>query len=94
MKQLRELYEYEVLALCRRKLCKGKKRFTLYLSPKTIPPFKPFKVASLEDEVVGVRYFIYSRPNPQDGGWLLSVRVEELETFNPVLKENPFLSSK
>jgi hypothetical protein len=85
MKQLKEVLEYEVVALCRHRLSKGKDRFTLYLPPKCLPPFKVYKETRLVDDVVGVTYVIYTRPSPD--GWLLKVKVRETEPFNPVLKK-------
>jgi hypothetical protein len=94
MEKLKEVFEYEIVALCRHKLARTERRkFTLRLGPRMIPPFIPYREVEILDEVVGVRYIIYTRPNPENGGWLLHVRVKE-ESFNPVLKESPVLSSK
>jgi len=87
MKQLKEVLTYEIVGMCRYKVAKGRKKFTLYLDPKKIPPFNPLKAVEVEDEVAGLVYRIYTRPS-EEGGWLLHVVAKEIP-FNPVLKENP-----
>jgi hypothetical protein len=85
--KLKEIAQGELFALSRRKLARGKTKFTLYLNPTTLPPaqLKAYKEVAIEDPVVGVKYLIYTKPNPQNGGWLLHVKVEEIAPFNPVI---------
>jgi len=85
--KLKEMCLGEFLALSRRKLARGKTKFTLYLNPTTLPPsqLKAYKEVAIEDPVVGVKYLIYTKPNPQDGGWLLHVKVEEVAPFNSIV---------
>jgi len=86
--KLKEMCLGEFLALSRRKLARGKTKFTLYIDPKKVPPasFKAYRETVVADEVVGVKYIVVTRPNPNDGGWLLHVKVEEAP-FNPVIVE-------
>ena len=81
---VKEMTIGETLALFRRKVARGKRAFTQYIPPHKIPPFRPFATHEVPDQVAGVVYDVYVRPNPQDGGWLLKVKVRE-QPFNPAL---------
>ncbi len=93
---LREMALGEFLALARRKVSKGKSRFTLYVPPKKLPPasFKAYREVVIEDGVLGIRYIVFTRPNPTNGGWLLHVKTQELAPFNPVISNPEVLLQK
>jgi hypothetical protein len=84
MEKLRQMTLEELIALCRYRMAKGKTRFSLYLKPSTIPPLKPMRAHTLEDEITGRTLRVFVKPDANTGGWLIRVRVEEREPFNPV----------
>jgi hypothetical protein len=59
----------------------------LYIGPKKVPPasFKAYRETVIKDEIVGIKYIVFTRPNPSDGGWLLHVKAEEISPFNPIV---------
>ena len=81
--QLKQMSVGEFLALARLRLSKGRTKFTIYAPPRLLPPFEVYKKTVVEDDVVGVRYIIYCKPNPTDGGWLIKVEVVQ-EPFNGI----------
>jgi len=83
MEKLKQTTVPEFLANARLKLARGRERFTVYVPPTRIPPFKPYKVQEVVDEVVGVKYRVYTRPSQRDGGWLITVNVVR-EAFNTI----------
>jgi hypothetical protein len=80
--QIRIMQLGEFMAQCRLRVARGKTRFTLYLHPRLVPPFKPLRPQEIVDEVVGLRYRAFAKPNPVDGGWLIRVEAEEISPFN------------
>ena len=84
MQKLRVMQLGEFLAQCRLRVARGKLRFTLYLPPRLVPPFKPLRPQEIVDEVVGLRYRAFAKPNIVDGGWLIRVEAEEISPFNNI----------
>jgi len=90
MKQLKEMGLNELLALCRYQMARGKTQFRLYLKPTIVPPVKPLKERKIKDEITGKELRVFVVPDERTGGWIVKVRVYEVEPFNPVI---PFKAS-
>jgi hypothetical protein len=85
MQELRQLTFEQFLSMVRLRYARGKKKFTIFLPAKILPPatLEYRKTRVIEDQVVGARFYC-SLNITKEGDWLIRVEVVE-DTINPAI---------